>query len=162
LHRNTQAIGTADLLVGMTHDKHQPDCPFAFLYDRREEIRTFCEFPPLSGEKKNERNLPLTETSKTVLAYAAQEADHDQRYGIDEEHLFRGLLLANDATSTLLLRLGYSLDTARAASIVAQQSQPDIPKPRALRARRLLRSNALIAIAALAIAAAVLYMHFQK
>jgi ATP-dependent Clp protease ATP-binding subunit ClpC len=162
LHRNATAIETSDLLVGMTHDKHQPDCPFAFLYDRRDEFRELCGFSPLNGEKPIEIDLALSETSKKVLGHAAKEADRDRRYALDEGHLFRGLLLVGDTTSALLLRLDYTLDTTRAASVVAQRSQPDMPRRRARRLHALLRRNKFLMIAALVIAAAVLYMHFQK
>lgn len=162
LRRDTSAIEPSDLLVGMTHDRHQPDCPFAFLYDRRDEFRGLCGYAPLDGEKPTERKLPLSEISKKVLVYVAQEADRDRRYGIDEEHLFRGLLLAGDATSALLLRLGYTLDAARTASIVAQRSQPDMPRRRIRRLRASLKRNRVLVFAAFVIAAAVLYKHFQK
>lgn len=51
LSRNAPAIETSDLLIGMTYDKHQPDCPFAFLHDRRDEFRKLCGFsyPPMKS-----------------------------------------------------------------------------------------------------------------
>jgi len=146
----------------MTHDKHEPDCPFAFLYDRRDEFRELCGFLPLTGQKPEERNIPLSETSKKVLGHAIRETDRDWRYSLDVEHLFRGLLLTGDKTSALLLRVGYTLDAARVSSLAARKTHPDVPWRRVRRFYALLKRNKVLVVAALLIAAAVLYMHFQK
>jgi hypothetical protein len=53
------------------------------------------------------------------LAYAAEEADRDGRFPIDVEHLFRGILLADEEIATSLAKVGYTLRSLRTASKAA-------------------------------------------
>lgn len=76
----------------------------------RDEIAKFYSGPKTSTAI----DLPLTEESKYVLAYAAEEAEHLKNQHIGTEHLFLGLL-RNPKTiaAKLLLDRGINLETVR-------------------------------------------------
>ncbi len=59
-------------------------------------------------------DLPLSNESKRVLAYAAEEADHVSRRFIGSEHLFLGLLREKGCfAASILARHGVDLDRVR-------------------------------------------------
>ena len=79
--RGSDEIDPRDLFLGATHDKHQAGCPFEKLHDEAEKIRELLVpgYPSgftleASGASPG-RELPLSITGKTALAYAAQEAE---------------------------------------------------------------------------------------
>ena len=112
LRRRSETIETSDLLLGMSREKHQPDCPFSLLYDRRAEFRELCGFPPLSDEKPHPKDIALTNPSKMVLAYAAQEADLDKRFKATG-HMNAAFPLADATTLMLAASVWGPLPSAR-------------------------------------------------
>jgi hypothetical protein len=80
-----------------------------------ESIRTQIEGHTVIREKVSTSvDLPLSNESKRVLAYAAEEAERLQNKHIGTEHLLLGLLREKDAFAAQLLNSqGLSLDRAR-------------------------------------------------
>lgn len=88
-----------------------------------------------------------------ALAYAAQEADRDQQYWIDTDHLLLALLCFPNEASPALASIPLDLESARAASVRHREEFPPAPKPSSSTVRTLLRAlkPALIKLAWIAV-----------
>ena len=116
LSRGACRIEPKDIVLGLTHDAHQPGCPFAKLHDNATELRSLIA-PETSPEDPLEKGgIPLSVASKKALAYAAQEADRDRSSVIGSDHLLRGVLRTEDETADKLVSAGYTLSAMREAS----------------------------------------------
>jgi ATP-dependent Clp protease ATP-binding subunit ClpC len=160
LRRKASSIETSDLVLGLTRDKHQPDCPFSFLYDRAAEIRMLLGYPELAKSELMVRNVPLSDMSKRALAYATKEANRDSSYSIDADHLFRGVLLTGDTVAFRLESAGWTIEAARRDSKRTQTGQQN------MRSHfffiKVYRRRLFLCLAAIAFVAAIAYMHFQN
>src|SRR5271163_2160944 len=82
LRRGSAEIGPKDIVLGLTWDAHQSDCPFAMLHDNADELRKLIgPDQTVYGPPKN-RDIPLSSDCKKVLAYADREGRLDRRYSI--------------------------------------------------------------------------------
>jgi len=78
------------------------------------------------------QDIRLNDNSKKVLAFAAEEADFDQEYWIETDHILRGILrFSNEATNTLE-STSLNLDKAREASKRNRAEFPSKSPPRFL------------------------------
>jgi ATP-dependent Clp protease ATP-binding subunit ClpA len=87
----------------------------ARLYTREKQIATSVD-------------LPLSNASKRVLAYAAEEADRLANSKIGAEHLFLGLLREDGTASRLLKECGNKVANVRAA--IAENPGAEVSAPR--------------------------------
>jgi ATP-dependent Clp protease ATP-binding subunit ClpC len=122
LSRGSAEIEPKDIVLGLTWDAHKSDCPFAMLHDNADELRKLIgSSQTVYGPPKN-RDIPLSNDSKRVLAYAVREEELDRRYFIGGDHLLRGILRNGDQTAAKLVTGGYTLPTIRQASKQAHES----------------------------------------
>lgn len=85
------------------------------MYSRGKEIPTSVD-------------LPLSEDSKRVLAYAAEEAERLGQHNIGTEHLFLGLLREPDCTAARVLKTqGQGLKSVRLAIAKGPESSEEEP-----------------------------------
>lgn len=125
LARGANEIEPKDIVLGLTHDEHQADCPFATLRENAASLRVTFGALALSGKRPENRNIPLTDTCKMILAYAKEEADVDRRYSIGTDHLLRGVLRAGGETAEKIASAGYTLLAVQQASAKAHRVMPD-------------------------------------
>jgi hypothetical protein len=76
------------------------------------------------------REIPLNDNSKKVLAYAFEEAEMDQEYWIDTDHLLRGLLRFPNEATTALESISRDLNKSREASKRIRTEFPSKSPPR--------------------------------
>jgi ATP-dependent Clp protease ATP-binding subunit ClpC len=161
LSRGAREIEPVDIMLGLTRDPHQPDCPFAKLYDNAAELRShFASDPAVFGPPKD-LLLPLSSASKRVLAYAEKEGRKDRRYSIGSDHLLRGILRSEDPIADKIAALGYTLTTVRKASRLAHLKTPENP-PRIRWWLSLHRQQLLLGAALLVVIVSLLYLHSQN
>jgi hypothetical protein len=130
LARVSAAIGTKDLLLGLTHELYEEGCPFAELHTRRDELRALMNVPPI--EKMPEaKDIPLDREAKIALAYAAQEANRGRKFSVMPYDLLCGIVLGGDSTAIALSEHGWDIETIRAKSIESRRLFP--PKRPSLR-----------------------------
>jgi len=116
------------MLLGLSTDRHQEDCPFRFVHERREELASFTglslpvfetPFPPLTDPKPQ-----LSNGSRRVLAYAVKEADTSGQFWIDTDHLQAGLIREGGIAAEALASIRYTLEATRAAGAKARMRWP--------------------------------------
>jgi ATP-dependent Clp protease ATP-binding subunit ClpA len=123
-----EKISASHILIGLTRDAGSRADAVGSLIERTSHLRTMLGIPLPAKDARNpelERQIPLDDNAKKVLAYAAEEANVDDSYAIDTDHLLRGILrLPNEAREALQ---SYSLDlkTARAASKLHRAKFPE-------------------------------------
>jgi ATP-dependent Clp protease ATP-binding subunit ClpC len=62
------------------------------------------------------KNVPLSNVSKRIFAYAAEEANRLNHYWIDTDHLVLGILREQECPGALMLnKVGLQIDAARSA-----------------------------------------------
>lgn len=113
------AISTAHLLVGLTRDEGTRADAVGSLRSNLDGIRSELQIPKpqkVLGKLPRAGSIPLNNTSKTALAYAAQEAGLDDTYSIDTDHLLRGLLRFPNEASGALSSISLDLATAQTLS----------------------------------------------
>jgi Clp amino terminal domain, pathogenicity island component len=122
-------IETEHLLLGLLREDKALTNRFLSSYDAVESIRTQIEGHATIREKASTSvDLPLSNESKRVLAYAAEEAERLSHKHIGTEHLFLGLLRERDGfAATLLNERGVLIDAAR--SLIASQPAPELGLP---------------------------------
>jgi len=74
------------------------------------------KLPPATRKELDMRDIPLDDDVKIVLAWAVDEANSDGSKRIEPEHLLRGLLCFENATSEVLKSAGFDLQSIREAS----------------------------------------------
>jgi ATP-dependent Clp protease ATP-binding subunit ClpA len=103
------------------------------LKDNVDQLRSILGIPLLPNTPVKlalERNIGLNDNSKMVLAYAAQEADYDQEYWFDTDHLLRGILRFPNEATVALQSISLDLDKAREASKRNRSDFPSKSPPR--------------------------------
>ena len=108
-------IETEHLLLGLLREDKALTSRFLRSHASVESIRGQIEGHTVIREKvSTSLDLPLSNESKRVLAYAAEEAERLQNKHIGTERLLLGLLREKDAFAAQLLNSqGLSLDGAR-------------------------------------------------
>ncbi len=115
------------LLLGMFRDNWKLFEPFLKSHAAAGVIRKEIEqrFPRQGPPVANAVDLPLSQASKRVLAWAAEEAERLRHKHIGTEHLLLGLLREpRSGVVEILGQHGITLETVRAA--VARPSEADI------------------------------------
>ena len=160
VRRNLREIQPQDLVLGLTRDAHQPGCPFEILHVNAEAIRKLVEPDPSYGPPLN-LDIPLSTSSKKVLAYAELEARRDGRYSIGSDHLLRGVLRLGDETAMTMASAGYGLpvlrELSREAHLLTSDAGAPFWWPLKVYGRRL-----LLVLGLLALLIAVLYLRSQN
>ncbi|SRR5579871_169861 len=101
------------LLLSLTHDADSKANQLFALSSHTDNFRSQLKSHPPAKTSKSV-DLPLSNTSKRILAYAAQEADRLASKPIGTEHLFLGLLRENKSdVPEALTAMGISLHSAR-------------------------------------------------
>lgn len=125
LNRFSHEIEPRDIVLGLSRDAHQPDCPFAKLHENADELRALVDPKlPLYGPPAN-WDIPLSNEGKMALTFAAEECDQDGRYTLGSHHLLRGVLRTGGEMAEKLTQAGYSISWARQASEEVNRTTPD-------------------------------------
>jgi ATP-dependent Clp protease ATP-binding subunit ClpA len=160
--RGATDIATSDLFLGIIREPAEKGSAVASLHARAAEFRAMFGVEPKLKKGQTIRDLPLSNSSKRALAYAAQEAERKKLWAITRDLLLRGVLRTNDETVTKLQSAGVALDTL--VSTTSSEKSSGLPMTRgrgSYELRKLLRRYGLIVLAIL-FAAAILYLHSQN
>lgn len=127
--RESPEIAPEDILLGLARDRHDDDCGFRFLHERREDLADSVGLPwPASGRSTmkigSKKSPPLSNAAKRVLGYAKQEADQSGLFWIDTDHLQAALLLQGGSPAAALEGIGYSLEGTRKAGAEGRLRTP--------------------------------------
>jgi ATP-dependent Clp protease ATP-binding subunit ClpC len=160
LNRGSSEIEPKDIVLGLTWDSHQANCPFANLHDNAKELRALIGSEwTLCGPPQN-RDIPLSNGAKKVLAYADSEGKLDRRYNIGSDHLLRGVLRNGDETAAKMAAAGYTLSAMRQSSKDAQRLNPE--KTSLLQKLSLHRGALAITASLILFIVFILYLHSQN
>ena len=118
--RGSPQIAPEDILLGLARDRHDDDCGFRLLHEKREDIARGVGLFWNSSYRSNitiggKNSPPLTSSSKRVLAFARHEADRTGAFWIDTDHLQAALFLEGGLPATVLAGIGYTLENTRSA-----------------------------------------------
>ena len=128
LHENADAIAPRHLLLGLLIEHASRANTSLHLADL---------FPDIAARQRSLRphptpkDIPLTNESKRILAYASQEANYLADYWIDTDHLLLGILRERKSEAALMLReRGMQMGAARDTILQHRGSRPDYgPRP---------------------------------
>ena len=171
LARHAREIEPYDLVLGLCRDPHQSNCPFSKLHEDEASIRNMLGAGSIPAAFPRDKGTVLSKTSKTALAYAAQEAERDRQHTIGSDHLLRGILLTNGLIVAQLTEAGYSLSVMREASkqahhVIHDEFAPlgtiDELAPPVWRKPTSPRQLLYIAIGICLVIVALLYLHSQN
>lgn len=156
-HRGLGEITPADIALGVAREAKNPDWTFAPLTGRWEEMVDLLTSGPRRSDV-GDCDLPLSNASKRVLAYASEESQRDGVHEIGPEHLLRGVLREGDIAARKLAAAGLDLPQLR------QGTFGEISRRGHLQSRiRRLRSKRMIWLGvALLVAGAIFYLHLQQ
>jgi ATP-dependent Clp protease ATP-binding subunit ClpC len=133
--QSAEKISTAHLLLGLVREGGSRAEAVGSLKDNAAQIQNALDIS-ISTYKPDKaslmREMPLNDNSKKVLAYAAQEADIDQEYWIDTDHLLRGILRFPNEATAALQSISLDLNKARDASKRNRADFPSKSPPRFL------------------------------
>jgi len=129
VERGANEIEPKDILLGLARDKHQDECGFRFLRERREDLALAVGLTWPSLEKYREaatkkEPLPLSAESKRVLHIGREEAEKTKQYWIDTDHLQMGLLLLEGPPAMALEGIGYTIASTRQQGAAARLQWP--------------------------------------
>ena len=172
LNRAVAKIEVSDLILGIAQAARRPDHRLGWM--NLDSNRMTALFAPGVKCVKNPKpkDLPLSDSTKRALAYAAMEADLDERHSLAVYHLLRGVLRTEDPAAKAMLEAGYSLEALREGSRHANQILADAS--RKLRLKNTLRDlwwgiwwrishlPWYVGIAFVAFIAAILYLRSQN
>jgi ATP-dependent Clp protease ATP-binding subunit ClpC len=117
--QSAEKISTAHLLLGLIREGGSRAEAVGSLKENEVQIRTALGIPT-SADKPDKASLmwdmPLSDNSKMVLAYAADEANLDHEYWIETDHLLRGILRFPNEATAALQSISLDLNKAREAS----------------------------------------------
>jgi ATP-dependent Clp protease ATP-binding subunit ClpC len=102
------------LLLSLTHDANSKVNQILALAAHADNLRKQLGLPLQAEQAPKSRDLPLSNASKRVLAYAGEEAHRLRSEPIGTEHLFLGLLRENRSrVPEALAAAGIDLRSAR-------------------------------------------------
>lgn len=155
-YRNAKFISVENLLLGLTWDKDSRADRVAALKSLEQDVRAVLEMPSLpkmTVPYPHGVDIPLNDDAKRVLAYAVSEADFDQEFWIDTDHLLRGILRVPTEAASALSQKRRTLESLRVASA---QDRRQCPSPSATKWGRfivfLTRNQPIIFISLLIVA----------
>jgi ATP-dependent Clp protease ATP-binding subunit ClpC len=126
-------ITTGHLLLGLIREGGSRTDTVRLLKDQEKQLRFALGIPHSSNKPDKAAlmwDMPLNDNSKIVLAYAAEEADYDQEYWIDTDHLLRGILRFPNEATAALQSISLDLNKAREASKQNRAEFPSKSPPR--------------------------------
>lgn len=129
--QDASQISTGFILLGIMREAGPRSVAVRDLKGHETVLRNALGFNPGSGKPLSDlmKDIPLDSDSKKALAYAAQEADKDDSYSIDTDHLLRGLLrFPNEATTALS---SISLDLATVQTL-SRRNRAEFPEKKTL------------------------------
>jgi ATP-dependent Clp protease ATP-binding subunit ClpC len=130
--RGSDRITTGHLLLGLIREKDSRADAVGSLRTKLPDPCDLLGIPhgPVTQIPYDKKiGPPLDINSKKALAYAAQEADLDQEYWIDTDHLLRSLLCFPNEASPALESIQLDLASVRAASKHHRAEHPPKRKP---------------------------------
>jgi len=126
-HQRAAYITAAHLLIGLSWEGKGRASQIGSLKDKIPELCASLRIQwPFAKATKEQLmiDIPLDNSSKMALAYAAQEADLDHEYWIDTDHLLRALLRFPNEASEALKTISLDLPTARLGSLRHREEHP--------------------------------------
>jgi len=131
-HQPVAYITVAHLLIGLSWESKGRASEIWSLKDKIPDLCALLGIQWPFGKATKDQlmtDIPLDNNSKMALAYAAQEADLDQEYSIDTDHLLRALLRFPNEAGEALKSISLDLPTARVGSSRHREEHPSGRKP---------------------------------
>ena len=116
LQRNSEAIAPGDLLRGLVAESYPNSALLQHLYENRAQLPEWLRPGEVPDKLPEERDIPLTESSRKILSLAAKEADFDGSIGIDRDHLLRAVMKQESEIEAVLHEMGVSRRLIRVES----------------------------------------------
>jgi hypothetical protein len=121
-HRGDTVITVADLLAGLSVDENTRADRVASLKSNAFYLRWLLNLPALPArvwetyDEFDRSHLELDTDAKRAFAFALMEADRDDEYWIDTDHLLRGLMRFPNKAHFAVLKTELNLGDVRIAS----------------------------------------------
>lgn len=166
LARESSEIEVCDIVLGLIRDSHQADFPLPTLQNDVEKLREILlgnskgVAIPKDPGNEHEREIPLSNNGKMAVAYAVEEANRDNRFAIDVDHLLRGVLRTSDPVKPKLILSGYTLSRTRQFSKEFYKSAPDLRAPIYWKPRNYLQQHPVL-LALIGFVAAYMCWYWQ-
>lgn len=132
-HRDDTAISAEHLLLGLTWEMRSSLADMIPLNDLAVDLRAGMGVPhlPITAHPYlRDRTIPLDAAAKKALAYGAKEADRDNQYWIECDHLLRGLLRFPNEAAEALGESGITLQGVRTPAKECRRRNPQRPAPK--------------------------------
>lgn len=157
---NSTYIEPKHILLGLTHDADSKANQLFGLSARTENFRSLLG-DHASAQSSTWGDLPLSNSSKRILAYAAEEADRLASKPIGTEHLLLGLLREKKSdVPQKLATAGIDLQSAR--NLIKAAQGPSVPGPEPDDRKASLRPmRPFAAFALLIVTLSLLYLIFR-
>jgi ATP-dependent Clp protease ATP-binding subunit ClpA len=127
----SEAIEAEHLLFGLLRESQSIFRPPVNRAALTAELRKLAKPPdPFENRQSTSVDLPLSNSSKRSLAYAAEEASRLGHRFIGTEHLLLGLLREDSPASRLVVERGLTLDALRKQIKENGPADADSPYPR--------------------------------
>jgi hypothetical protein len=165
-HRGDAVITVADLLAGLSVDEGTRAERVGSLKSNAFYLRWLVGLPALparysdSIECLDHSTLELDTEAKRAFSFALMEADRDNEYWIDSDHLLRGLMRFPNKAHFAVLKTEIDLTMARAASHQDRQMMKPAHAPDRKVMRFLVRKYAAMGAPVISLAC-YLYILFQ-
>ena len=110
-------ITTGLILLGVMREGESRSVAARILKDQGINLRSSLGFPLRNGKPLTDpmKDMPLDADSKKVLAYSLEEAELDNSFYVDANHVLRGILRFPNEASDALQSVPLDLEKARAA-----------------------------------------------
>jgi ATP-dependent Clp protease ATP-binding subunit ClpA len=148
-HRDEEFIRAKDILLGMTWEEDTRAASLGSLKSHAVALRASVGIPHLpitAFPYLRDKEIPLDDDSKKVLAYASMEADRDWEFWIDTDHLLRGILRFQNQGADALIKQGVTLEVIRTASVSDRRAHPPRSTPKWLSMKVLASRHKTIAL----------------
>ena len=128
--QGTGKITTGLILLGVMREGESRSVAARILKDQGINLRSSLGFPLRNGKPLTDpmKDMPLDADSKKVLAYSLEEAELDNSFYVDANHVLRGILRFPNEASDALQSVPLDLEkVAQHASSVAPSTIPRKP-----------------------------------
>jgi hypothetical protein len=166
IDRGESTISVADLLGGLSVAEDTRADRVGGLKANAFYLRWLVGLPalparePAAGSTESV-SIELDVDAKRALAFAVLEADRDREYGIDTDHLLRGLLRFPNKADFALLKIEISLKSARVGSRVDRENHIPETNPSVKVVKYLMRKWAALLVPPALSLACYLYILMQ-
>jgi ATP-dependent Clp protease ATP-binding subunit ClpC len=127
--RGSERITPVDILLGVCRDENTRIARLTRIRQSWEQYRSeiYQRFPP-QQELPKDKDLPLDNPSKRILAYAAEEAVKMKEWWLDSSFLILGILREGGFARDLLVKSGITDEILRGQLKSDPEPRPAVPE----------------------------------